>query len=60
MGKSGLPYVPLDVTLDNKFALIEAEFGIKGFGVIVKLFQEIYGGQGYYAEWTDEIALLFV
>ena len=59
MGKSGLPYVPLDVTLDNKFALIEAEFGIKGFGVIVKLFQEIYGGQGYYAEWTDEIALLF-
>ncbi len=59
MRKSGVPYFPLDVTLDTSFELIEAEFGIKGFGVIVKLFQLIYGEEGYYAEWTNEVRLLF-
>ena len=59
MAKSGLEYFPLDVVLDDKFELIEAEFGLTGFAVIVKLFQKIYGGQGYYCEWTNEVALLF-
>lgn len=57
--KSGIDYFPLDVTLDEKFDLIEAEFGLTGFGVAVKLLQKIYGGQGYYVEWTKEVALLF-
>lgn len=57
--KSGIDYFPLDVTLDEKFELIEAEFGLTGFGVVVKLMQKIYGGQGYYVEWTKEVALLF-
>lgn len=57
--KSGIDYFPLDVTLDEKFELIEAEFGLTGFGVVVKLLQRIYGGQGYYVEWTNEVALLF-
>lgn len=57
--KNGLDYFPLDVALDDKFELLEAEFGIQGFAVVVKLFQKIYGGQGYYCEWTNEVALLF-
>lgn len=56
---SGIPYFPLDVHLDDKFELIEAEFGLKGFAVVVKLLQRIYGGQGYYCEWTNDIELLF-
>ena len=56
---SGIPYFPLDVHLDDKFNLIEAEFGLTGFAVVVKLFQKIYGGQGYYCEWTEDVALLF-
>ena len=56
--KPGLNYFELDVELDTKFELIEAEFGLKGFAVIVKLYQKIYGGEGYYSEWTKEIALL--
>lgn len=56
--KKGLDYFPLDVVLDIKFELIEAEFGLNGFGVVVKLYQEIYK-QGYYIEWTSEVALLF-
>ena len=57
--KSGIDYFPLDVTLDEKFELIEAQFGLKGFAIMIKLLQKIYGGEGYYAEWTTEIALLF-
>ncbi len=57
--KTGLDYFPLDCALDDKIALIEAEFGLTGFAVIVKLFQKIYGEQGYYCEFTKEVALLF-
>lgn len=59
MAKSGIDYFPLDVILDEKFDLIEAEYGLTGFGVIVRLLQEIYGKAGYYIEWTTEVALLF-
>lgn len=59
MAKSGIDYFPLDVILDEKFELIEAEYGLTGFGVIVRLLQEIYGKAGYYIEWTTEVALLF-
>ncbi len=56
---AGIPWFPFDVHLDDKFELIEAEFGLTGFAVIVKLLQRIYGGQGYYCEWTNDVALLF-
>lgn len=57
--KSGIEYFPLDCQLDEKFELIEAEFGLTGFAVVVKLLQRIYAGQGYFCEWTNEVALLF-
>jgi hypothetical protein len=56
--KDGVEYFPLDVSLDEKFELIEAEFGLTGFAVVVKLYQRIYQ-HGYYCEWTNEVALLF-
>lgn len=56
--KNGLDYFSLDVNMDEKMALIEAEFGLIGFGVIVKLYQKVYG-DGYYVEWSNEVALLF-
>lgn len=56
---NGINYFPLNVHLDDKFELIEAEFGVKGFAIVVKLFQKIYGQQGYYCEWTEDVALLF-
>lgn len=59
MAKSGIDFFPLDVNLDSKFELIEAEFGLTGFGVVVHLLMEIYGKEGYYIEWTNEVALLF-
>lgn len=59
MAKAGIDYFPLNCRLDEKFELIEAEFGLKGFAVIVKLLQRIYGEHGYYCEWNEDIALLF-
>lgn len=57
--KVGLNYFRLDCHLDTKFELIEAEFGLKGFAVVVKLYQRIYGEQGYYCEWNEDVALVF-
>ncbi len=58
--KEGLDYFELDCQMDDKIKLIQAEFGLKGFAVVVKLFQRIYGGFGYYCEWNDDSILLFM
>ncbi len=57
--KKNLDWFMLNCQLDDKFELIESEFGITGFAVIVKLFMKIYGGEGYYCEWNDDVALVF-
>lgn len=57
--KVGLDYFELDCHMDEKVRLIQAEYGLKGFAVVVKLYQEIYGGNGYYCEWTQDRELLF-
>ncbi|WP_276620413.1 DUF4373 domain-containing protein [Syntrophomonas wolfei] len=58
--KEGLDYFPLDVDMDqdDKIALIEARYGIVGFGVIIRLFMKIYKS-GYFYEWTEKEQLLF-
>ena len=57
--KTGLDYFPLDVDIsnDSKVELIEAEFGLKGFALIIKIFCRIYRN-GYYCEWNDDVKLL--
>lgn len=57
--KTGLDYFELDCHMDEKVKLIEAEFGLKGFAVIVKLYQSIYSGFGYYCEWSPDISVLW-
>lgn len=57
--KAGLDYFELDCHMDEKVRLMQAEYGLKGFAVFVKLLQEIYGGRGYYCEWTQDRELLF-
>jgi DnaD/phage-associated family protein len=56
--KQGLDYFPLDVTLDDSVALIEATHGLIGFGVLIKMYQKIYS-EGYYYDWTEKEQLLF-
>lgn len=57
--KVGLDYFELDCHMDEKVRLIQAEYGLKGFAVFVKLLQSIYGEHGYYCEWTQDTELLF-
>lgn len=57
--KIGLDYFPLDVDIDqdDKVALIEAKYGLLGFGIVVKIFMKIYNN-GYFYEWTEKEQLL--
>lgn len=58
--KEGLEYFPLDCDIDqnDKIALIEAQHGIVGFGVAIKLLMKIYNNS-YFYEWTEKEQLLF-
>ena len=58
--KVGVDYFPLDVDIDqdDKVAIIEAQHGIKGFGIVVKLLMHIYKNS-YYYEWTEKEQILF-
>lgn len=58
--KVGLDYFELDCQMEEKVRLIQAEFGLKGFAVVVKLYQKIYGEFGYYCEWSEDSLLLFM
>ena len=55
--KQGLDYFPLDVNADNKMEILESEYGILGFGFIIKLFQKIYAN-GYYLDWNQYSVIL--
>ena len=57
--KDGVDYFTLECHLEDNVKLVEAEFGIKGFGVIIKLWQKIYSDKGYYTKWSRPVALLF-
>ena len=57
--KVGLDYFELDCHMDEKIELIEAEYGLKGFAIVVKLYQSIYSGFGYYCEWSPDISVLW-
>lgn len=56
--KDGLDYFSLDVHNDDKLDLIEAKYGIEGYGIIIRLWKKIYS-TGYWYEWTENKKLLF-
>ena len=57
--KCGLKTFPLSVDLDDSVKLVEAEFGLKGYAVVIKLYQAIYS-RGYYMKWDIDTELLFI
>ncbi len=56
--KQGLDYFALDVNMGDEVELIEAEHGMVGFAVLIKMFQKIYK-EGYFYEWNEKNQLLF-
>lgn len=57
--KCGLKMIPLAVDDDDRIKLIEAEYGLKGWAVMYKLYQYI-AAHGYYLKWDIDTQLLFI
>ena len=60
MAKEGIGSFLLDCHTNDNISEIEAEFGVKGFAVVVRLWQKIYSEKGYYCEWINRSPLLFL
>lgn len=58
--KKGLDYFPLEVGYftDPKTELINAEFGVDGEYLFLRLLSIIYSDEGYYCEWNKDKALI--
>lgn len=56
--RQGVDYFPLDVNLDSKFKFIEIKFGLEGFALVIKIFQQIYSA-GYWYKFDEDEKLLF-
>lgn len=56
--KKGLDYFPMDVNMDDNVELFEAEMGLEGYAILVKLWKKIYSN-GFYIEWGEDNSLLF-
>ena len=52
--KEGIDYFTFDVDMDtdDKIYMIEAEHGLEGFAILVKLLMEIHRN-GYYYPWNS-------
>ena len=57
--KEGLDYFPLDCQFSDSVRLLQAEFGPMGVGILIALWQRIYGIKGYYTVWDNDVALMF-
>lgn len=60
MAKIGMDSFLLDCHTNDNISEIEAEYGVKGFAVVVRLWQKIYSEKGYYCEWVERSPLLFL
>jgi hypothetical protein len=47
-----------DVECDDKVKMIDAKFGVVGFGILIKLWQIIYDNS-YFTKWTEREVLLY-
>lgn len=57
--RPGLDYFNVDTKFEDNLKLIIAIHKNEGLGVMMRLWQKIYGVHGYYAEWGDDNVFLF-
>ncbi len=55
----GLEYFPLNCHMNDSVRLFEAETGLEGFAVLIKIWQSIYSGEGYFKVFDEDVCLLF-
>lgn len=58
--KDGLDYFPIDLDImdEDSVAYVDAKFGVKAFGLLVRLLMRIYRN-GYYMMWSEREQYLF-
>lgn len=58
--KEGLEYFPLDTDIDQdeKMIVVIAKYGMRGFGIAIRLMMELYRN-GYYYPWTEKEKYVF-
>ena len=59
MERRGIDFFPMACQQTEQMELIEAQYGLKGFAVIHKLYQNIFNGEGYYCRWEEDSQMLF-
>lgn len=59
MAKNRLDWIKLECQDCDEMKLIQAEFGLVGWAIVVKLWQKIGSSEGYYCNWNTDVALLF-
>ncbi len=57
--KKGIDYFPMDVTDTINVRLLLADTGMTGFAILIKLWQKIYGENGYYCRFDEDVLMLF-
>ena len=57
--KEGIDYFPVDCQFNDDVKLIQAEFGLIGLGILIRIWQKIYGGKGFYTDWNNDVMLMF-
>jgi len=57
--KTGLEYFSLDCHMSDEVNLIIADYGMEGYGILVSMFQLIYGEKGYFTNWSLREQKLF-
>jgi len=57
--KKGLEYFSVDCHMNDEVNLIIGDYGMTGFGVLIQLFQVIYGNEGYFTRWEEKDIKLF-
>ena len=59
MKVKSIPYFLVSTVSDSTFEVLEAKFGIKGYAIAIKLLCRIYGIEGYFCYWNDDIRDVF-
>ncbi len=56
--KIGLDYFSIDCIPDTKLELFILENGMKGYGILITIWQMIYYNDGYYITYNDDLSLM--
>lgn len=56
----GITYFPVDVILTDAVEMVVQEFGHVSLGIIIRLWQKIYGTHGYYCEFGARERMFFL